>query len=69
MRQYLKRLLCAILNRACPCNKCECEQGTRVAAERSRAKRYTKPQWKAMSPTERIKLGLPRRSLGVQFKN
>jgi|TARA_R110002124_G_scaffold107005_1_gene259194 hypothetical protein len=39
------------------------------SAAASRAKRYTKPQWKAMSPTERAKLGLPRRSSGVQFKN
>jgi len=39
------------------------------SAAASRAKRYTKPQWKAMSPAERAKLGLPRRSSGVQFKN
>ena len=38
------------------------------AAERSRAKRYTKDQWKDMNPTRRRELGLPRSSMGVTFK-
>ena len=38
------------------------------AAERSRAKRFTKAQWKAMAPARRNKLGLPRSSSGVAFK-
>jgi len=38
------------------------------AAERSRAKRYTRDQWKAMAPARRNELGLPRSSSGVTFK-
>jgi len=38
------------------------------AAERSRAKRFTKAQWKAMAPARRNELGLPRSSSGVAFK-
>ena len=38
------------------------------AAERSRAKRFTKAQWKAMAPARRNELGLPRSSMGVTFK-
>jgi len=49
-------------------NKIDSAKAGDEAAKASRAKRYTKDQWKSMSAERRNELGLPRSSTGVIFK-